>query len=135
MFTSDPKQWMWSEACVLIERADRLRNRFFEPTQSASEGASWAPPLDIYETENEIWVFSALPGVAASDIKVYLEKDDLVVTALRTLPSCIRTAVIHRMEIPHGRFERRIRLPNTQLSLDTWDFKDGFLSLRLEKTR
>lgn len=135
MFTNDPKQWMWSEACVLLDRADRLRERFFEPAQTASDTASWAPPLDIYETEHEFWVFSALPGVAVSDIKVYLEKADLVITAQRSLPSCIRTAVIHRMEIPHGRFERRIRLSNMNLTVDTWDFKDGFLSLRLEKMR
>ncbi len=134
MFTSDPKHWMWTEACVLLERADRLRNQFFEPVLSTSDSTSWSPPLDIYENEQEIWVFSALPGVASDDINVYMEADCLVVTGHRPLPDCIRGAAIHRMEIPHGRFERRIRLSNMNLTVDAMKFENGFLSLRLKKT-
>ena len=119
---------------MLLERADRLRNRFFEPVLSASGSASWSPPLDIYENEQEIWVFSALPGVASDDINVYMESDCLVITGHRALPDCIRGAAIHRMEIPHGRFERRIRLSNTNLAVDVTTFENGFLSLRLKKT-
>lgn len=134
MFTDDPGHWMWTEACVLLERADRLRNRFFEPVLSVSDSASWSPPVDVYENEQEIWVFSALPGVASADLNVYVEADCLIVTGHRSLPDCIRGAAIHRMEIPHGRFERRIRLSNTNLTVDTTTFENGFLSLRLRKT-
>jgi len=126
---------MWSEACELLERAQRMRSRFFEPVLSPGDSASWAPPLDIYETHDAVWVLSALPGVESSDIRVYLDSDVLVVTAHRPLPSFVRHAVMHRMEIPHGRFERRIQLATPGLVVDTWQFKNGCVSIRLDKTR
>lgn len=134
MSSSEPRLWMWSDACELLERAQRMRSRFFEPVISPGEQSSWAPPLDIYETDDEIWVLSALPGVVASDIRISLVNDVLILTAQRALPRLARHAVMRRMEIPHGQFERRIQLSTPGLTVDTWEFTDGCVCIRLDKS-
>jgi HSP20 family protein len=40
-----------------------------------------------------------------------IENGTLVLSGERTVPAELRTAKIHRMELPQGRFERRIDLP------------------------
>lgn len=53
----------------------------------------------------------ALPGVDAERVEAVIDDTDLVVVGTRTLPAEFQTAVIHRLELPQGRFERRVRLP------------------------
>ena len=51
--------WMWSEACEMLARAERLHREFFRPIRSASRLAAWEPPVDILETEREVLVLVA----------------------------------------------------------------------------
>jgi HSP20 family molecular chaperone IbpA len=53
----------------------------------------------------------ALPGVSPDSITVMAEPGGVVVAALRAFPCRESDAHIHRIEIPYGRFERRIALP------------------------
>ncbi len=101
----DPKNQMWAEACAMLKRAEQLHRQFFEPTQGT---ARWEPPVDVFETERELLIIAALPGVAPEVVRVELEGETLVITGTRPLPSEGRNANILRLEIPYGRFERRI---------------------------
>lgn len=132
--SDDPRNWMWAEACALLERAERLHRQFFEPRLSAAGGTGWEPPVDIFETERELWVVTALPGVAPEDLEVYVEANTLVITGRRRLPAAMRGAILHRLEIPHGRFERRIGLPAARLQLGRRELTHGCLILVLLKT-
>src|SRR5262245_1579307 len=102
MAAGDPRTWMWAEACAMLERADRLNREFFRPGGASSQGANWEPPLDILETDHELWIIAALPGVELKDIKVSVEGDALSIAGQRRLPEAVRGALIHRLEIPHG---------------------------------
>ena len=117
----------------MLERAERLQRQFFQPGFSALQPASWEPPVDIFETEREIWIVAALPGVAPKDLDVSIEQDVLRIAGLRRLLDEARGAAIHRLEIPYGRFERSIRLPATRLVLDRSELESGCLFLRLSK--
>ena len=99
--------WMWSEACDQLVRAERLHRQFFQPRRSGT----WEPPVDILETEREVLIFVALPGVSLDKAEAVIDGADLVIAGTRVLPPQLRTAVIHRIELPQGRFERRVRLP------------------------
>jgi HSP20 family molecular chaperone IbpA len=101
---------MWDEALAMIERAEHLHRRFFEPGFSPLQAALWEPPVDIFETDRELWIVVALPGTKPDDLDVSIDADILRVAGQRRLPAAARAAVIHRLEIPHGRFERDIRL-------------------------
>src|SRR5580704_7191167 len=102
---------MWSEACEMLARAERLHREFFRPVRSAARLPTWEPPVDILETGRQVLVLVALPGVDPDRVEVAIDGSDLVVAGTRVLPSELRTAMIHRLELPQGHFARRVRLP------------------------
>ena len=106
----DPKHQMWAEACALLKQAEQLHRQFFEPSREGPCRARWEPPVDVFETERELWIIAALPGVAPEAVRVEIEGQTLVIAGTRPLPCKGRSANIVRLEIPYGRFERRITL-------------------------
>ena len=124
---------MWADACALLERAERLQRTFFVPVRPGDAPPAWEPPVDVYETAAAVHVVVALPGVARDQLEIRLRGNTLVVAGIRPLPTGLRRAVVHRMELPHGRFERRIVLATPGLALGEASFADGCLELTLEK--
>jgi HSP20 family protein len=124
---------MWSEACAMLMRAERLHREFFRPAGSVSMLPVWEPPVDILETEREVLVLVALPGVGPDRVEAAIDNGDLVIRGVRALPPELRTAVIHRLELPQGRFERRVRLPAGRYSDVRRAAVDGCLVITLEK--
>jgi HSP20 family molecular chaperone IbpA len=124
---------MWSEACEMLARAERLHSAFFRPARSASRIPTWEPPVDMLETEHEVLVLMALPGVDAERVEAAIEDSELVVAGSRELPAALRTAVIHRLELPQGRFERRVRLPAGRYTGVHRSTVNGCLLITLEK--
>jgi len=134
MTTGDPTAFLWAEACALIERAERLQRQFFRPSLAGAHHTVWEPPVDIYETERELCAIAALPGVDQRDLEVSIESDVLVIAGTRRFPALSGDAVIHRLEIPHGRFERRIRISASRLRIDRSELLNGCLLLILMKS-
>ena len=124
---------MWSEACAMLLRAERLHRQVFRPTKPAELGPAWEPPVDILETDQEVLVFVGLPGVDADQVVTIIDDGDLFVAGTRQLPSVLRTAAIHRLELPQGRFERRIRLPAGRYQRVRRAMVDGCVLVTLEK--
>ncbi len=128
-----PNRWMWSEACEMLTRAERLHNAFFRPARSTSRLPTWEPPVDVLETEREVLVLMALPGVDAERVEAVIDESDLVVAGSRELPAALRTAIIHRLELPQGRFERRVRLPAGRYTGVHRSTVNGCLLITLQK--
>ena len=128
---------MWSEALSMLDRADRLHRQFFAASLGqAPHGQStpnWEPPVDIVETAEGLRVHMALPGVAADAITLLLDDEGLVVSALRPFPCREDAAHIHRVEIPYGRFERRIPIAADELELFEKTLADGLLTLAFRR--
>jgi HSP20 family protein len=139
MQTRDTRTWMWARACEMLTQADRLQQQFFRPDGSAAGGARWEPPIDIVEDDEQVYLCVALPGVAPERIGVDLQRIDaerfqLVISAHRpSLPHRRRDSIIHRLEIPYGRFERRVTLTAGRYELLEQSFHNGCLELRLAK--
>lgn len=125
----DLEGWMWAEACTMLDRAERLQRQFFQPGGS---GGAWQPPLDVFETESAIFLNLALPGVDAESIEVLYHQNGVVVRGERRLAAAA-DAVIHRLELPYGRFERRIVLRPGRFELRLQQLRDGCLTIVLEK--
>ena len=125
----DPKNQMWAEACAMLKQAEQLHRQFFEPSRS---GARWEPPVDVFETERELCIIAALPGVAPEAVRVEFEGQTLVIVGTRQLPKAGRNANILRLEIPYGRFERRITL-TARLQLAERELRHGCLILTFVK--
>lgn len=114
----------------MLARAERLHRQFFQPTRSLT----WEPPVDVLETEREVLVYVALPGVSIERVEAAIDNGDLVLAGIRVLPGELRTAIIHRLELPQGRFERRVRLPAGRYSGVRRAAVDGCLVITLQKT-
>ena len=102
---------MLSEAIEALSRAERLHRQLFQLSQSERREPAWEPPVDVLETAREVLIFVALPGVEPDQVEAAIDGGQLVVMGRRILPAELRTAAIHRLELPQGCFERRIALP------------------------
>src|ERR1700733_2315687 len=105
------RDWMWSEACEMLARAERMPRELFKPAGAEAGLPAWEPPVDVLETEFEVLALVALPGVDAEKVEAAIEDGELVIAGTRVYPAVLRTAIIHRLELPQGRFYRRLRLP------------------------
>jgi HSP20 family protein len=128
MRSRDFRSLMWGEALSLLEEADRLQRQFFRVGPAAGARV-WEPPVDVLETAEGVRLHVALPGVSAESIVIGLEPDAVAIAALRPFPSGDSGERIHRLEIPYGRFERRIALPLHALELSSKTFANGMLTL------
>jgi HSP20 family molecular chaperone IbpA len=133
MAAIDPGTLMWTRACELIDRAERLHRQFFQPTAAPVRDLCWEPPVDIIETDSELLIGVALPGVDSSAVKVTVDSDTVMVTGFRRANTLARGSRVHRLEIPYGRFERRITFPASGLDLGRAEFADGCLMLTFSK--
>jgi HSP20 family protein len=129
-----PANWMLSEAIDTLARAERLHRQFFSLQPSAgSQESSWEPPIDVLETDREILILVALPGVDPEEVEAVIDSGTLIVSGRRVLPIELRNARIHRLELPQGRFERRIVLPIGRYAVSRFAV-NGCIVLRLAKS-
>jgi HSP20 family protein len=130
-----------------ITRWDPLRNltafqdqfnRMFESTLKANQDNSalttWAPAVDIYETENELVLKADLPEVEEKDIDVRVENNMLTIRGERKFEKSLKEDNYLRVERTFGSFSRSFSLPNT---VDTETiraiYKNGVLTVELPK--
>lgn len=130
MRSRDLSTWMWGDALSMLEQAERLHRQFCRTSVPAPR--CWEPPVDVVETADSVIVHVALPGVAADGIVVGFDPDGITVSGVRRFPAS-RAARIHRVEIPYGRFERRIPLPLHALEPTKPTLAEGCLVITLNK--
>jgi HSP20 family protein len=121
---------MWSQAFRAMERAERLHRQFFHRAHSTP---CWEAPCDIFETDEALTIVIALPGVEVEHVQVTLSAGVLIVSGERPLPRELSNARIHRLELPHGHFQRRIELPPARFEMSGRHLANGCLMLRLQK--
>jgi len=125
--------WMWDEALQVLEQAERRGRQFAGLRGVRAAQPSWEPPADVFESESQIIVTIALPGVSLEAVTVQVVSEGLVVTAERPLPAELASMRICRLEIPYGHFERHLALARGTYALIERHMADGCLVLRLRK--
>jgi HSP20 family protein len=134
MSTKNPVNWMLSEAIDSLARAERLQQQFFSlQSRTGMREPSWEPPIDVLETDSEFLILVALPGVDPEEVEAIIDDGTLVISGRRVLPAELRDARIHRLELPQGRFERRIALPPGRYAVSRFA-TNGCIGLRLSKS-
>jgi HSP20 family protein len=119
---------MWAEAVAALARAERLHQDFFRPDRQG-----WEPPVDVLQTADELVIMAALPGVQSDEVEIAVEDSSLVIVGSRRLPAFLRQARVLRMELPHGRFERRVSIPPGRYDVTRRNLTDGLLVLALRR--
>src|SRR6202163_2206092 len=133
MAAVDPRTLMLATSWEMIDRAERLHRQFFQPIAAPMPEMSWEPPIDIIETDSEILITVALPGVDRDAIKVTVDVDGVSMVGFRRPSAIPRGSRVHRLEIPYGKFERRIRVQAARLPLDRSELANGCLTLKFSK--
>lgn len=123
--------WMWVQACELLERAERMQRELVRYVGPGAEGPVWEPPVDIHESPEGLHFTFALPGVHPEHIRVEMAADALTVSAMRNPRIGSPATRIRRLEVPHGRFVRRIALAGARLRLAESGYVNGCLEVRL----
>lgn len=123
---------MWSQACDLVDRADRLHRQFFRLGQVGRMPA-WEPPVDVFEGDAELLIRVALPDVDPADFKLSLVDTGLLLTGRRRLPPEASRWTIRQLEIPYGRLERHVPLPAGQYRMAAHRYANGCLEIQLHR--
>jgi HSP20 family molecular chaperone IbpA len=125
---------MWSEAVEMLARAERMHRQAFLPQSADIRQQCWEPPVDVLETDREVIVLTALPGVDPASVTTVIEDGGtLLISGQRVLPPELRTATIHRLELPQGRFLRRVQIPRGAYDDVRRASADGCLVVTLRK--
>ncbi len=122
------REGMLSDMLALLARTDLLHRQGFGGVTQA-----WEPPVDILETETELLVVIAIPGVPTEEVEILVSHGEVLVRGTRKWPCLQRPARVYRIELPHGRFERRLPLPPGAYQLASQDHKDGCIILTMRK--
>jgi HSP20 family protein len=126
----------------LSEMQDRM-NRLFEDalvrTRVVKEGLGegvWTPPVDIYETTEDLVIKAELPGLSTEDVNVRVEDNVLTLKGERKQKEGVGRENYHLIERSYGHFRRSFVLPNNvdQQKVQA-QFKDGILFIAIPKLK
>ncbi len=128
----------WEQPRGLTSLQDQV-NRLFEDNftrerSAHADLATWAPPVDIYETENELVLKADLPGLVNEDIDVRVENNMLTIRGERKFEKDVNEDNYLRVERAFGPFTRSFSLPNTVSSESVRaEYRHGVLTLQMAK--
>ena len=128
----------WDQSRGLTSLQDQL-NRLFEDNfirdrSGHADLATWAPPVDIYETQNELVLKIDLPDVQDKDIDVRVENNMLTIRGERKFEKDVDEDNYLRVERAYGSFMRSFSLPNSVTSENIRaEYRNGVLSLHMAK--
>jgi HSP20 family protein len=119
----------------LQDQVNRLFDETFSRGRSAeSEMGTWAPAVDIYETEQELVLKADLPEVIQQEIDIRIENNMLTIRGERKFQNEVSQDNYLRIERAYGPFTRSFSLPNTiNTEAIKADYHNGVLSIRMPK--
>jgi HSP20 family protein len=118
----------------LQDQVNRLFDSSFPRRSDNSALTTWAPAVDIYETENELVVKADLPDVSEKDLDVRIENNTLTIRGERKFEKKVEEENYLRVERTYGSFSRSFSLPNTvNNEAIKADYKNGVLTVELPK--
>ena len=124
-----------SRSLTLQDEVNRLfEDNFTRERSGHADLATWAPPVDIYETEHELVVKADLPDLQDKDIDVRVENNTLTIRGERKFEKDVNEDNFLRIERAYGSFMRSFSLPNTVSSENIRaEYRNGVLTLHLAK--
>ena len=115
---------------------DRLMGTFLRGATTGGNGERWAPPLDVWETDDELVYAFDLPGVPEDKISIEFEEGTLTVSAERERMQEVSKERFYRFERRYGSFARSIGVPQgVQESDIRAEYRDGVLELHVTKPK
>ena len=103
---------------------------------AAQHATAWAPPIDVYETDDRYVITAEVPGLAREQVELALQDNRLTIGGARSsgVPES-DTRHYHQVERGHGSFLRTFEFADAvdQEGI-TADLRDGVLTVTLPKS-
>jgi HSP20 family protein len=119
---------------TLQDQVNRLFETNFPPRSDNSALTTWAPAVDIYETENELVIKADLPEISEKELDVRVENNMLTIRGERKFEEKVKEENYLRIERTYGSFSRSFSLPNTvNTEAIKAEYKNGVLTVEMAK--
>ena len=115
---------------------DRFFNEFGRGLQPAEglDDATWAPKVDIYETENAYVLNAELPGLTKDQIDIDINDNTLTIKGEKKFEEKVDKDNYVRVERSYGNFSRSFVLSDDVAAEGiTANYKEGVLEVTLPK--
>jgi len=113
-----------------------LFDRFFDHPGLWGAERSWAPAIDIAQSDDAVTVRAEVPGLTAEEIKLSVQDDTLTISGEKKDSAQAEKSEenYYHVERSYGRFQRVLTLP-TDIDAEKIEAacKDGVLTVRLPK--
>lgn len=128
----------WKDFGSLQERINRMFDdtiRTLHPTDGeALEKGTWAPAVDIYETNDSFVVSADLPGLNKDEIQIDLKDNTLTLKGEKKFEEKVSKDNYIRVERAYGSFVRSFTLPqNVDPEKIKAKYKEGILEITIPK--
>jgi HSP20 family protein len=130
-------RWRPTRGVVTLRDAmDQLFDEAFTRPWGTADG--WrgvgAPSVDMYETENEVVVKAAVPGLKSEDVQINVTGEILTIKGEVKESAESKDKAYHIREQRWGAFERSLSLPTMVVSDKARaEFENGILTITLPK--
>lgn len=129
----------WAPLNSITESRERLsrllnENLGYGYAEEGMHTGSWIPPVDIYETDQNVILKAELPGVNAQDVEVRVHDGTLYLKGERKYEHEVKEENFRHVERSYGSFTRTFSLTaSVDADKVKADFKDGVLTLTMPK--
>ena len=124
----------FSVAGTLQDQINRVFSDVLGRSGEESNLTTWAPAVDIFETEHELVVKADLPEIDPKDLDIRVENNILTIRGERKFEKKVDRDNYLRVERAYGSFARSFSLANTvNTEAIKADYQNGVLTLSIPK--
>jgi HSP20 family protein len=122
------------EMMTLRDAMDRLFDDAFTRPLRLNDGHWSVPAVDMYQTDNEIVVKAAMPGVKTDEVQINVTGEVLTIKGEVKEKEEVNEKAYHLREQRWGMFERTLPLPTDVIADKAKaEFENGVLTITLPK--
>ena len=119
---------------TLQDQINRLFNETFDRSLNEASLTTWAPAVDIYETEQALVVKADLPDIKPEELDIRVENNILTIRGERKFEKKVSEDSYLRVERSYGSFNRSFSLANTvNTEAINAQYNNGVLTLTVPK--
>ncbi len=119
---------------IFGKRFSDIMDEFFNDAV-ATRRESFAPSIDISETEKQYIIDVEVPGIDKKDIDLNIENNTLTISGERKFEKKEDGKQYHRVESHYGTFSRSFTLPdNVDVESINATYNNGILNITVDKS-
>jgi HSP20 family protein len=119
---------------VFGKRFSDIMDEFFSDAVATRQN-TFAPSIDISETDKQYMIDVEVPGMKKDDIDLNIENNTLTISGERKFEKKEDNKQYHRVESHYGSFSRSFTLPdNVKVDSISASYNNGILNITVDKS-